>query len=52
MSGEVCFAKAEGRMLTSKVTQRLTTESKFRDLVLSSQMTSSLETTVAIVGKR
>lgn len=52
MSGEVFFAKAEGRLLSSKMTQRLTTESKFRDLVLSSQMTSSLETTVAFVNKR
>ena len=52
MSGEVFFAKAEGRMLSSKMTQRLATESKFRDLLLSSQMTSSLETTVTLVSKR
>ena len=52
MSGELFFAKAEGRMLNSKMTQRLATESKFRDLLLSSQMTSSLETTVTPVNKR
>ena len=51
MSGEVFFATAEGRMLSSKMTQRLATESKFRDLLLSSQMTSSLETTVTLVNK-
>ncbi|HIA20515.1 MAG TPA: hypothetical protein EYN70_14055 [Planctomycetaceae bacterium] len=52
MSGEVFFDKAQGRLLESKMTQRLVTESEFRDLLLSSQMTSSLVTTVTVIKKR
>ena len=52
MSGEVIFAKVEGRMLSSKMTQKLTTEHKFRDLLLHSQMISSLETTVTLGRER
>ena len=52
MSGEVIFAKVEGRMLGSKMTQKLTTEHKFRDLLLNSQMISSSETTVTLGRER
>jgi len=51
MSGELFFAKDEGRMLHSKMTQELTTAHQFRDLLLNSQMVSSLETTVAVIRK-
>ena len=52
MSGEVFFDKAQGRLLESKMTQRLVTESNVRDLLLSGQTTSSLVTTVTVIKKR
>ena len=48
MSGYVLFSNEQGRMLRSTMTQTLETESRYRDLLLTSVMTSQLVTTVNV----
>ena len=46
MSGQIFFARDQGWMVSSEMTQSLVTESRYGDLLLTSHLTSRLATTV------
>ena len=44
--GEILFASIQGHLLRSEINQQMVTQSRYRDLQLTSRVTSRLETTV------
>ena len=46
ITGEILFASIQGHLLRSQVNQQMVTRSRYRDLQLTSRVTSRLETTV------
>jgi hypothetical protein len=46
ITGEILFAAIQGHLLRSEIKQQMVTQSRYRDLQLTSQVTSRLETTV------
>ena len=46
IAGEILFASIQGHLLRSQINQQMVTQSRYRDLQLTSRVTSRLETTV------
>jgi hypothetical protein len=46
ITGEILFASIQGHLLRSQIDQQMVTQSRYRDLQLTSRVTSRLETTV------
>ena len=46
IAGEILFASSQGHLLRSEIKQQMVTQSQYRDLQLTSRVTSRLETTV------
>ncbi|MEC9003235.1 MAG: DUF6263 family protein [Planctomycetota bacterium] len=46
IAGEILFASIQGHLLRSEINQQMVTQSRYRDLQLTSRVTSRLETTV------